>query len=328
MEEQKKISCRVFPWLMILFVMFVNLCFGAEDPTKFPTNPITYIVPWPPGGSGDLSSRKLADFASKVLGQPILVVNKPGGGGVIGTYAISKADADGYTIGHVSQSCAVITPHVRSVPFDTQKNFTFIMQYCEYLYTFCVLVDSPWKTFKEFIEDARKNPGKLTYCTPGPLGGPHIFMEQVILAENVQLKHLPVQGDAEMVAKHLGGHVDGSFGVPLLPHIPTGKVRALAVLTGKRVETMPDVPTFSELGYKIDFTTFVGIIGPAGIDPRIVKKLHDAFKKAYDDPSFKEFSGPWGLIPIHRDSESFKAMVIKEFDRMGIALKKLGLKGY
>ena len=127
-----------------------------------------------------------------------------------------------------------------------------------------------------------------------------------------------------MVAQHLGGHVDGSLGAPLIPYIPAGKVRGLAVMSEKRLGAIPDVPTFSELGYKIDYSILCGLVAPKGLDPRIIKKLNDAFKKGYDDPSFKEFLATLGMTPVYKDSDSFKEMVIKDFDRLGVALKKLG----
>ncbi len=328
MEKKRRrfnVLLRGFSWLLILLVVLVHPCFGAEDPTKYPSKPITMIVPWPPGGTGDLSSRKICDLASKVLGQPILIVNKGGGAGVIGISAIAKADPDGYTIGHITHSPTVLIPHLRSVPYNTKKDFTFLMQYAEFLYTFCVLSDSPWKTFKEFIEHARKHPEKVTFGTPGPLSVCHIFMEQVALAENVKLTHLPTQGDAEMVTQHLGGRVDGSLGAPLVPHIPTGKVRGLAVMSERRFEVIPDAPTFSELGYKIEYSNFSGVCAPADLDPRVLNKLSNAFKKAYEDPSFKELLASLGMRPLYRDPESFKSMVIKDYDRLGEVIKKLNL---
>ena len=326
MEEQKRklqIHLTVFLLFTTLFVILPNLCISAEDPAKFPSKQITMIVPWTPGGGSDLAARKFGDGVSKILGQPIIIINKGGGGGVIGLTALAKADPDGYIFGTVTHSPIVPIPHQRSVPYNTKEDFSFIMQYCEYMAPFCVLTDSPWKTFKEFMEDARKNPGKLTFATPGPLSMYHIFMEQVAMQEKVRITHIPVSGDAEMVSQHLGGHVDASMSSPLIPHILAKKVRALAVMNEKRLDVIPDVPTFSELGYKIDYANFAGFIAPKGVDPRIIKKLGDAFKKVWDDPSNKEFLATSGMAPVYKNSEAFKAMVFNDFDRMGIALKKL-----
>ena len=139
----------ILSWLIILLIMSVNPCIGAEDPAKFPSKPITMIIPWPPGGTTDMAIRKLSDLASKTLGQPILIENKGGGSGVIGINAISKATNDGYTIGNMTHSPIVVVPHMRSVPYNPIEDFTFIMQYGEFMHAFCVLSTSPWKTLKE-----------------------------------------------------------------------------------------------------------------------------------------------------------------------------------
>jgi len=314
---------------MVVF-LFTTVCFllpnfgmCAEDAAKFPSKPITLIVPWTPGGGADLSARKICDTASKILGQPIIIENKGGGGGVTGLAVLAKANPDGYTIGQVTQSPIVPIPHLRSVPYNPKKDFSFIMQYYEYMGPFCVLTESPWKTLKEFIEDARKNPGKLTYATPGPLSMFHIFVSQLALQEKVNIVHVPVSGDSEMVSQQLGGHVNASMSSPLIPYIHAKKVRGLAVINEKRLPSIPDVPTFSELGYKIDSTNFGGFIAPKGVDPVILKKIGDALKKALDDPATVEFMAKAGMNAVYRDSEAFKAMVFKDFDRMGVALKKM-----
>lgn len=166
--ERKKLksSCKVIAFLTILFVFLIHPCLAAEDPAKFPSKPIELVVNFEAGGNSDLTCRKLGELAGKVLGQPVVVVNKVGGGGVIGINAAVKAPPDGYTIASVTYSPTTIIPHLRSVPYNTKEDFTFLMQYGTYIYVFGVLPNSPWKTFKEFIEEARKSPGKLKYSTP------------------------------------------------------------------------------------------------------------------------------------------------------------------
>ena len=328
MEEQERrlrINLRGFLLLTVLFILSANPCIPAEDPAKFPTRPVTIIIPWTPGGGADLSTRKFENIASKVLGQPLVLVNKGGGGGVIGLTALAKADPDGYTFGQVTHSPIVPIPLQRQVPYKTKEDFSFIMQYSEYMAPFCVLTDTPWKTLNDFIEDARRNPDKLTYATPGPLSMYNIFMDLVFVQANVKVRHIPVSGDAEMVTQHLGGHVDASMSSPLVPLIAAKKVRPLAVMSANRIKSLPDTPTFLELGYDIAYANFQGFIAPKGVDPRIMKKLGDALKKAYDDPSTKEFMITAGMEPVYKESEAFKAMVFKDYDRMGIALRKLGI---
>jgi len=308
----------------ILFSLSVQPCFGAEDPTQFPSKPITMIVPWTAGGVVDLSGRELAGLAGKVLGQPVVVENKPGGGAVIGTNATAKANPDGYTIGAFSDSPAVTVPHLRAVPYNPITDFTFIMQYCTTTQIFCVKADSPWKTFKDFVTEARKKPAKLNYTSPGPFTGQHIFMEQLFLAEKVKLNHIPVGGGKEATIQLLGGHVDGALTPDFIPHIKTGKVRGLLTQSEKRIEWVPDILTFGDLGYNVQSVSWVGLCAPKGLHPAILKKLSDAFQKAYEGSSFRALMASLYLPLVYKDSEAFQKMVIRDFEDRGRVLKELG----
>jgi tripartite-type tricarboxylate transporter receptor subunit TctC len=315
--------------------LMIPLCLGfglaltshgnaAEDPGKFPSKPITLIINFAPGSVTDLTGRKLADLAGKVLGQPIVAENKLGGAGVMGLASVAKAAPDGYTLGTVTYSQTVIVPHLRSVPYDVKKDFSWIMDYVEMGQTFCVLGDARWKTFKEFIEEARRKPGALTYATNGPRSGQHIVMEQIALAENVKLSHVPTAGGTEVVTQLLGGHVDAALAGAVGVHIRSGKVRPLAVAGQKRLEMIPNVPTFRELGYQIECPLWMGLLGPSGLDPLILRKIHDAFKKAYEDPSFKELLTSLVMTPDYHDPESFRNLVMTDFAAQKRILDRLG----
>ncbi len=324
--KEFKTIWKIFLCITILSFFLVKPCSSAEDPAKYPSRPITFIVQWAPGGTTDLSARKISDLASKILGQPIIVENKVGGSGITGANAVAKSEPDGYTIGVVSYSSTVILPHIRSVPYDTKKDFTWIMQYGEYSHIFCVLANSPWRTFKEFIEEARKNPGKLKYAPPGPLSGQHVFMESVFSKEKVKVTFVPVGGGSEADIQLLGGHIDAAVSPSLFSHIKSGKVRGLmGVQMEKRLEEFPDIPTHYEMGYGIESPNWVGIYAPKGLDPRISKKLFDAYKKAHEDPSFKEMMAKMYMPMTFRDSESFRVKVLEDFDAQGRVLKELGL---
>jgi tripartite-type tricarboxylate transporter receptor subunit TctC len=327
MKKQKNRSWfvwKAFPFLIVLVVISAAPS-AAEDPAKFPTRPITFVVPWAAGGGGDLTCRKMADSVSKTLGQAILPVNKPGGGGVIGMTSMLSADPDGYTICHVSHSTAVIIPHVRQVSYNTKQDFSWIMAYAEFQFTFSVLADSPYKTLKDLIEDARKNPGKLSYTTGGPLTSQHIFLEYVFSTEKVKLNHVPVGGGIESATQLLGGHVAAALSDMMVPHIKAGKARPLAILGGQRIADFLDVPTFYELGYKLEFPLWMGLMAPKGVHPLILSKFSDAFKKAYDDPSFQRYLTSLYFRPFFKDSESFKTIVFRDYDASGQLIKQLGL---
>ncbi len=323
-EREFKLNSIAILLAMIASLMVISPGL-AEDPAQFPSKPITLICPWAAGGIGDLSSRMMADVAGKILGQTILVENKAGGAGVIGINAVAKAVPDGYTIGLMTYSANVIIPHLRSVPYDTKKDYTFIMQYCEAPMIFSVLKESPWKTFKEFVEEARKNPGKMKYSTPGPLSGQHIFMEQVFSVEKAKLTHIPVGGGIEATRQLLGGHIEGALTPDFIPYILEGKVRGLGVQPKIRIKAVPDIPTFLELGYKIESPLWMGFAGPKGLHPIVLRKLFEACKKGYEDPAFQEFMAKMNWPTVFRDSEAFKEIVFRDFDIQGRVLKEMGL---
>ena len=309
---------------ILVVVLFARPCISAEDPAKYPSRPITLIVQWAPGGTVDLTGRKLGELASKTLGQPIVVESKTGGGGVIGTAAVAKAAPDGYTFGTASYGPLVYVPHLRETPYKTKEDFTFIMQYLDMTQLFYVRAETPWKTFKEFIEAVRSNPGKMSYSSPGQLSGQHLFMEQVFAEEKVKISHVPVSGGAEAVTQILGGHIEGALCSEGAPHVKTGKLRALAVQSEKRSPDFPEVPTFLEMGYKLEAIVWTGLYGPKGIDPQLVQKVFEAFKKAYEDPSYRELCKTLVLVPTYRDSEAFRQMVFRQYDTNGVVLKQLG----
>ena len=237
MGEKKRefiMNLKMILWAMILSFLFASPGAAAEIRRNFPTKPITLYIQWAAGGTTDLSGRKLADLAGKILGQPVVVENKVGGGGVIGTNAMAKAAPDGYTIGTFSNSPSVTVPHLRPVPYNIKIDFTYIMEYGEYAMIFCVLANSPWKTFKEFVEEARKKPGKINYATPAPSGGQHIFMEQVFSLGKVKLNHIPVAGGIEATRQLLGGHLDGAMTPDFIPYIKAGQVRGLGDPNGEK----------------------------------------------------------------------------------------------
>lgn len=228
------------------------------------------------------------------------------------------------TIGTATYSPNTVIPHLRSVPYNTKEDFTWMMQYADYTFIFSVRADSRWKTFKELIEEAQKNPGKLSYATHGPMTAQHLYMEQLFSMEKVKLNHVPLGGGAELVPQLLGGHLDAGMAAELAPHVKSGKLRGLAAQGEKRFELFPDVPTFYELGYKIDAPTWFGLCAPKGLDPRILKKLNEAFKKAYEDPSFKELCATLYLMPTFKDAETFKEIIFRDFDKHGRIIKELG----
>ena len=320
-------------WYLALGVLFLLLSAflvcpaGAqqESAAGFPSKPITIVVQFSAGGTTDLSARKLASLIENEFKQPVIVENKPGASGVIGHHAVAKAKPDGYTIGTFSYSGGVFVPHMRSVPFNTKEDFSFIMQYAEYGQPLCVGKDAPWKTLKELLEFARQNPGAVTYSTAGAGSGQHLFMEMFAKRENVKLVHVPYKGGADGVAAVIGGHVVASLAAEVAPQAKAGNVRVLATLGEKRLKALPDVPTFAELGYKINMPLWLGLAAPKGVLSPILKKLEAAFTKAFQDPSFTETLDKLVMTPVYRNSEDFKKLVFEDYDRAREIVETAGM---
>jgi tripartite-type tricarboxylate transporter receptor subunit TctC len=256
----------------------------AQTPA-FPTRPITLIVPWPPGGSTDRHLRALADIASKHLGQNIVVQNVPGGGGTTGPGNMAlNAKPDGYTIAQFPMGMLRL-PHMQKTQWNPLTDFSMVIGVTGYSFGFVVKADSPYKTFNDYIEAARKAPGKIDFGSTGTGTSPHLLIEELTDVAKVDLNHIPFKGNADLMSALLGGHVMGaSDATGWDKFVDAGQMRLLVTFGEQRIKRWPNVPTAKELGYGIVANSPYGLAGPKGMDPAVVKVLHDAFKKAMDDP--------------------------------------------
>ncbi len=298
--------------------------FAAGGAEAFPSKPITIIVNYGAGGATDLPARKIASYLEKKFNKAVVVENKTGGAGAIGLSAVAKSEPDGHTIGAFSYSPTVIAPHTRPAPFDTTKDFSFVAQIAEYAQLFCVLPSQPWRTLKDALDYARANPGELTYSTVGTGSGQHIFMEALAKREKLKFAHVPFVGGSQGVAALLGGHVKASLDASLAKYAISGECRALAAVGNRRHPSVPDVPTFAELGHTIDAPLWLGLAGPAGIPEPILKKLSDAVLEATRDPGYKEMLNNLVLGDVTADYRAFGALVLSDYKRMGEVIGELG----
>jgi tripartite-type tricarboxylate transporter receptor subunit TctC len=286
---------------------------------EFPTKPITLIVPWPAGGSSDIAMRALGDAAAKHLGQPVVVDNK-----APATMA-AGAKPDGYTISQMPIS-TVRVPLMQKTSFDTLKDFTYIVQVTGYTFGVTTKADSPFKTWPDVVKYARENPGKVTYGSPGTGTSPHLGVEMMAAKEGIKLTHVPFKGAAETNAAVLGGHTmlqsDSTGWKPL---VDAGQLRLLNIWTAERSKIWPDAPTLKELGYNMVLDSPFGIAGPKGMDPAVVKKLHDAFKKATEDPVAIEVLRKYDMIPRYLDTAAYQAYVEQTVKLETETIKALGL---
>ena len=253
---------------------------GAAGAQSFPARPVTLIVPWPAGGTTDVGMRALASATEKHLGQSIVIENRPGGSGTLGPGQMAAtARPDGYTVAQIPITVFRF-PFMQKTTFDPTADFTYIIGVTGYTFGVVVKDDAPWKTFPELIADAKANPGKINYGTPGTGTSLHITMEQIAKQQGIKWTHVPFKGNAEAINALLGGHIHAvadSTGWAQL--VNAGRFRLLVTWGAARTKNWPTVPTLREIGIDIVSNSPFGIAGPKGMDPNVVKLLHDAFKK-------------------------------------------------
>jgi tripartite-type tricarboxylate transporter receptor subunit TctC len=295
---------------------------------SYPSRPITLICPWPAGGGTDIHLRKLAEIASRHLGQPVVVENRPGGSGMNGPAGMAAtAKPDGYTISQLAIT-AFRLPHMREVNWHPINDFTYILGVSGYTFGIVVKADSPLKSFQDLIAYAKANPGKLSYATPGSGTSLHLAMEEIAVKANVQFLHVPFKGQAEGVAALMGGHVMAQVdSTGWARMVDAGQLRLLATLGDKR--TRWNAPTVAELGVNTVSNSPYGLVGPKGMSPQIVKVLHDAFRKAMDDPEHMKTLQQLDQLYWYKSSEDYRAWAAQTFaaeratiERVGLLLKK------
>lgn len=295
----------------------------------FPTRPVTLIVPWPAGGSTDRHLRTLAEAASKHLGQPVIVTNQPGGGGTNGPGNMAmQAKPDGYTIAQFPMGMLRI-PHMQKTAWNPVSDFSFIIGVTGYTFGFVVKADSPYKSFNEFLEAARKQPGKIDFGSTGTGTSPHLLIEEVSDAAKVELNHIPFKGNADLMQALLGGHVmSASDATGWDKFVDSGQMRLLVTFGDQRIKRWPNVPTAKELGYNVVANSPYGLAGPKGMDPAVMKTLHDAFKKAMEDPKHLEVLDQLNQPTWYKNSADYASWARETFgkekgliDRLGLAAK-------
>ena len=274
----------------------------------WPAKTIKIIAPVQPGGGVDLVARQVGDRLSRALGQPVVVENQSGGGGVVGSLATARAAPDGYTlmVGYVGTHGT--NPAVRKLPYDASKDFTAIAMVGGTPNVLVVPPSLPPKTLAEFIAYAKANPGKLSYGSAGPGTLTHLAMEQLKVAADLDIVHIPYRGIGPAFADILGGQTQAMFPglAAALPHIKGGKVRPLAVTGAARHPLLRDVPTFVELGFSgFDGIQWYGIVGPAGMPTPIVKRLNDEINAMIQSPEMRERLSGEALEPMPMTPDQF-----------------------
>ena len=299
---------------------------AVQAQAPYPNRPITLIVPWPAGGSTDRHLRTVAELAGKQLGQNVIIENKPGGGGTLGpgTMALT-AKPDGYTIAQFPLGMLRI-PHMQKTQWDPLKDFTFIIGLSGYTFGFTVRSDSPYKTFNDYIEAARKAPRQINYGSTGTGSSPHLLMEELADNAKVELTHVPFKGNADLMQALLGGHVMAqSDASGWDKFVDGGQMRLLVTFGEKRTKRWPTVPTAQELGFNVISTSPYGFVGPKGMDPAVARTLHDAFRKAMDDPKHVELLDQLNQDAWYRSGDDYAKWARDSFARDKLLIDRLGL---
>ncbi len=314
--------------VIVLLLLAAPLAVGAQE--AYPARPISLVAPFPPGGVADQTARPVAAAMEKVLKNPVGVVNKTGAAGAVGMQYVATSKPDGYTLLLALSSISII-PEADKI-FDRPPAFT-VDQFAPIALIsadptiLVVPADKPWKTAKEFIEDAKKRPGQISYSSSGIYGTLHMAMELLSHSAGIKLRHIPTQGAGPALTAILGGHVDALASGPsvVLPHIKAGKLRALAGWGDKRVAALPEVPTFKELGYPdVEFYIWAGVFAPKATPEPIQARLRETLKSVAADPDFKNAMDKLETPIAFKQGADFQKFFDADARRLADGVKKVG----
>ena len=298
---------------------------GLARAQAFPAKPIKLICPWPAGGSSDMVMRALAESASKAIGGQVVIDNKAGASGMLGPNELVKAAPDGYTLSQVTIGVARL-PHMQKMQFDPLKDFTYIVCLTGYTFGMVVRADSPIKTVKDLVNFAKANPGKFSYGSTGNGTTPHLAVEEFASKAGIELQHVPFKGSSDGLQALMGGHIMAhSDATGWAPHVESGALRLITTYGSKRTKRWPNVPTLTELGYDTVSDSPFGIAGPKGMDPALVRKLHDAFKKTLEDPAVLATFDKYDQTVIYMGTEEYTKFIRDTYAKEKATIERLGL---
>ena len=300
----------------------------AQAPA-YPTRPITMIVPFPPGGVADIVARPVAEAMSRDLGQAVVIENRPGAGGGIGMGAAAKAKADGYTVLLALSSLTVI-PEADALlgraPMYAINDLRPLARFTADPTVLAVRAESPWRTVQEFVEDARKRPGAVTYGSSGNYGTMHVPMEILAQTAGIQITHVPFTGAAPAVVALLGGQIDAVSSGPatVLQHIRAGKLRALAHWGQGRLESMPGVPALRDQGWAAEYAQWSGLFVPSATPDPVAQRLRAAARMASQDARVREVIQNAGSPLLYQDTPDFEKYVQQDARAMVEVVRRMG----
>jgi tripartite-type tricarboxylate transporter receptor subunit TctC len=311
-----------------LFAVALTVATSALAQT-YPTKPIRVIVPFPPGGGTDIVARTVTPKMAEILGQPFIIENRAGAGGNIGTEVVAKAPADGYTLLVASASTAINTTLYPNLPWDPSRDFAPIVLMVVNNHLLAAHPSVPANNVQELLALARAKPGYITYASYGPGSSAHLTGELFKLMAHVDLLHVPYKGAAPAVNDLLGGQVMIMFAdvAALLPHIKSGKLKALGIASAKRFEGLPDVPTIAESGVPgFEAGGFLGLVAPAGTPPAVINALNAAAEKSLAMPDVHERLMALASPPVGGTPEQFGQYIKREIDKWARVIRAANIK--
>lgn len=294
--------------------------------TTWPERPLTFICPWPAGGTADMTMRALCTAAARHLGQTIVFENRAGASGMLGLKAMASAKPDGYTIGQIPISVARFS-QLGSVQVDPLKDLSYIARTSGQTFGIAVRSDSAYKTLKDLVAAARARPNQVTYASAGIGGATHVGMEEFALAAGVQFNHIPYKGGAPAMQDLLGGQVEAlADSSAWAPHVKAGKLRLLATWGARRTQDFPDVPTLREQGYDVVVDAPNGVGAPRGLEPAIERRLREAFKAAVASPEFTSACDKIDAPVMYLDGSEYAQYMAITMQREAQLIERLKLK--
>ena len=315
--------------LSALLILFFGVTVESPGQEKYPDRPITIVAPFPPGGVADLTARPVAAALEKVMKNPVVVVNKTGAAGAVGMSFVANSKPDGYNLLMALSSISII-PEADKL-FDRKPAYTMDQLIPIALISadptiFVVNASRPWKNLKEFVDDAKKRPGEISYSSSGVYGTLHMAMEMLTHGAGLNLKHVPYSGAGPALTALLGGHVDTLASGPavVIPQIKAGKLRPLAGWGAKRVAALPDVATFKELGYDIEFYIWAGLFAPRGTSPAVMKTIRESVKQAVNTAEYRAAMEKLQTPIAYLDAPEFQKFWDKDAKMLADAIKRVG----
>jgi len=315
-------------FICLLALGLVVAASGHLLAAEYPKKPVRLIINFSAGGTTDFAARLMISKAPEILGQALICVNKPGAGGTLGVSEVARSKKDGYTIGTCNMPAVAIIPQIRKVPYKPFEDLVQIAAVMPYEYGLMVKGDSPWKTWEDLVNHIKKNPGKVTYGSPGTGTTNHLVTARIGKELGFDWKHVPFQGGVKETAALLGGHVDviNNTTASVASSIKAGKIRVLMVTSEYRFSLCPDVPTMKEQGFGFSQISYMSIVGPAGMPDGAREKIEAAFKAAVEDKGVLKGTGKLDLHPKYMSGKEYTALLKKLSKEWGALLPELDIK--